>query len=51
MPRTSYNALFIREIDELLAIAYIIELLFDHETAGGSEWNDLIPFVEFLSKV
>jgi hypothetical protein len=32
MPQTSYKAGFIREIGELLTIAYIFELLFDEET-------------------
>jgi len=46
MPRTSYKAVFIREIDERLTLAYIIELLFDHET-------DLIPFevVEYCEQI
>jgi len=48
MPRTGYKAVFIREIDELLTIAYIFELLFDHET--DSEWNDLILF-EFCEQI
>jgi len=46
MPRTSYKAVFIREIDELLTSAYIFELLFDHEIG-------LIPFepVEFCEQI
>jgi hypothetical protein len=43
MPRTGYKAVFIHEIDELLTIAYIFELLFDH----------LIPFelMEFCEQI
>jgi hypothetical protein len=51
MPRTSYKAVFIREIDELLTIAYIFELLFDQfdliylclpfDREIDSEWNML----------
>jgi hypothetical protein len=36
MPRTSYKADFIREINELLTLAYVFELLFDE--------TDFIPF-------
>jgi len=40
VPRTSYKAVFIRKIDELLTIAYIFVLLFDNEI--NSEWNDSV---------
>jgi hypothetical protein len=51
MPRTSCKAVFIREIDEPLTIAYIFELLFDKET--DSEWNDLISLelIEFCEQI
>ena len=46
MPRTSYKAVFIHEIDKLLTLAYTFELLFDNET-------DLILFelVEYCDQI
>jgi len=52
MPRTSYRAILIRQIEELLIVAYILELLFDEEDLD-LEWDDLIPMelVEFCEQI
>ena len=52
MPRTSYRATLIRQIEELLTVAYILELLFDEEDPDF-ELNDLIPLelVEFCEQI